>query len=297
MVAPRKHHFIPAFYLTQWTDSNHQLIEWSKPFRGVKPIRRHPNATGFQEDLYTFHALVPEARQWFEQKFLKETDDLASQALKQIMKGRSNALNTRQKSAWVRFMMSLNLRQPDVVSEIREAIEILWNNHDCFTKKEYDIARSSTDPLTFNDYLDKLSPDGQTRAQIDLLVGCMDNPEIGRRIIGMPWSILDVSTSTEPLLTSDWPIDLDVGGNPASVTLPISPTMLFMACDDKSIFEDIQRSNQTDIVRTMNDYTICHARRYVFSSDESQESLIKSRMSTSVIKPPFFPTLFAAIRR
>ncbi|MBE7728250.1 DUF4238 domain-containing protein [Komagataeibacter sp. FXV3] len=297
MAAPRKHHFIPAFYLAQWAASNDQLIEWSKPFGSVKPIRRHPNATGFQEDLYTFQSLAPEARQWFEQTFLKDTDDLASQALKEIMKGRLDALSIRQKSAWVRFIMSLELRHPDVVSEIRETIEVLWNKHDWFTKAAYEAARSPIDPLTFNDYLDKSSPDGQTRAQVDLLVRFMDNLTIGRRIIGMPWAVLDVSTSVEHLLTSDWPVDLALGGTPASVTLPISPTMLFMACADESIFEAISRSNQTEIVRTINEYVVSHARRYVFSSDETQESLIKNRMSSSMVKPPFFPSFYAAVHR
>ncbi|KXV71936.1 hypothetical protein AD951_01370 [Acetobacter malorum] len=297
MAAPRKHHFIPAFYLAQWAALNGQLIEWSKPFESVKPIRRHPNATGFQEYLYTFHALLPELRQWFEQNFLKDTDDFASQALKEIIKGRFDALNIRQKSAWVRFMMSLDLRHPDVVSEIRELIEALWTKHDRFTKDAYENSRSPVDPQTFSDYLDELSPDGQTRAQVDLLVRFMDNPTIGRRIICMPWAVLDVSTSAERLLTSDWPINLALGGIPASVTLPISPTALFMACDDESIFEAISRSDQTEIVRTMNEYVVSHARRYVFSSDETQESLIKSQMSSSMVEPPFLPSVYAGVHR
>jgi hypothetical protein len=61
------------------------LIEWSKPYKKVVPIRRHPNATAFQKELYTFHDLHPESRQWFEEAFLKSTDDLASQALVRIL--------------------------------------------------------------------------------------------------------------------------------------------------------------------------------------------------------------------
>jgi len=53
-------------------------------------MRRHPNATGFAHDLYTFPDLPPALRQWFEEHFLKFTDDLASQALARILAGRMN---------------------------------------------------------------------------------------------------------------------------------------------------------------------------------------------------------------
>ena len=55
-----KHHFIPAFNLKGWSNSEGFLIEYSRPHKVVKPQRRHPNATGYQRDLNSFSDLPPD---------------------------------------------------------------------------------------------------------------------------------------------------------------------------------------------------------------------------------------------
>jgi hypothetical protein len=51
MSTPRDHHFIPTFYLKQWTDPNGKLIEYTIK-RGnliAKPVG--PRATGYETDV------------------------------------------------------------------------------------------------------------------------------------------------------------------------------------------------------------------------------------------------------
>ena len=63
MSEPRDHHFIPAFYLSQWAGPKGKLIEYSRKHGKViaKPVG--PRATGFETDLYEFADLPPEQRQ------------------------------------------------------------------------------------------------------------------------------------------------------------------------------------------------------------------------------------------
>jgi hypothetical protein len=150
MAAPRKHHFIPAIYPKQWAGPDGTLIDWSRPHKKVVPIRRHPNAAAFQSQLYTFHELHPDSRQWFEEAFLQSTDDLASQALARIIAGQMHTLDDLRKSGWARFLMTLRFRHPDLVSEMRNKIANLWRNHDTFTKEAYERERSADDPETFD---------------------------------------------------------------------------------------------------------------------------------------------------
>jgi hypothetical protein len=291
VAAPHKHHFIPAFYLKQWAGPDGMLIEWSRPYKQVMPISRHPNATAFQYDLYTFHNLLPDSRQLFEQAFLQSTDDLASQALTRILERQMDTLDDLRKSGWARFLMTLRFRHPDVVAEVRAGITALWKNHGRFTKTQYELARSADDPETFDEYLAKLSPDGDVRAQLDLLVASMDNEQIGRHIVGMAWAVMDVSAASHRLLTSDWPVELSLGANRPIVSLPLSPTLLFVACDDVNTLVRLDRDDPDKLVTAMNCYVVGCARRYVFSSDERQRTFITNRMSTCMIKPPFFPSL------
>src|SRR5262245_3674520 len=79
---PRDHHFVPVFYLKQWTNQDGKLIEYSKPYGNkivAKPVG--PRATGFQTDLYAFQHLPPELAQYLEGAFLKRVDTESSAAL------------------------------------------------------------------------------------------------------------------------------------------------------------------------------------------------------------------------
>lgn len=291
MAAPRKHHFIPAFYLKQWASADGVLIEWSKPYKKVVPIRRHPNATAFQTDLYTFPGLLPDSRPWFEDKFLRSTDELSSQALTRLLAGQLLVLDDLRKSGWVRFLMTLRFRHPDLVAEMRQRIEVLWKNHDPFTRAEYERIRSADDPKTCDGFIDQLGPDADTRVQLDLLVAGMDNEQIGRHIVSMVWAVVDLSNAVHRLLTSDWPVELSLGATPPTVAIPISPTLLFAASDDMGAIRKIVRADSDEVVAMINKYVVGCARRYVFSSDERQKVFIENRMSTVMAKPPFFPNI------
>jgi hypothetical protein len=290
---PRKHHFIPAFYLKRWALNDGLLIEWSKPHKAILPQRRHPNATGYQKDLYSFPGMLPEAREWFEQQFLKHVDDLASEVLSEIEAGNMAHLNAEQKSGWVRFLMTLRFRHPDLVAEMREAIGRIWAAHDGFTRESYAKIRSPTDPETFDDFIASLSPDGNIRVQMDLLVSGMDNEQIGRHIMGMSWALIDLANSAYRLLTSDWPVELNLGAKVPTVSLAIGPSLLFVASDSYDFLQMLTRMDPSILAQEMNRFAVSYARRYVFSSDESQATFIRNRMSRDKAKPPFFPALSA----
>jgi Protein of unknown function (DUF4238) len=148
--------------------------------------------------------------------------------------------------------MTLRFRHPDLVSEMRDSIAALWRSHDVFTKEEYERARSADDPESFDGYIAQLAPDAAIRVQLDLLVASMDNEQIGKHIVGMTWAVLDVSSAAHRLLTSDWPVELIIGARPATVSLPLSPTLLFVASDDKSTLDGLARANPDNLVSTMN---------------------------------------------
>jgi hypothetical protein len=292
MSPSRKHHFIPAFYLKRWVNNEGLLIEWSRPHKQIVPIRRHPNATAFQVDLYTFEGLPEDSKRWFEEAFLKNTDDLASEAITRILAGRMETLDSVLRSGWVRFLMTLRFRHPDMLAEMRQIIAYLWSNHDAFTRAEYEKTRSSVDPRTFDEYLARLSPDAHLRVQLDLLRAGMDNEEIGNHINKMSWAVFDVSRSSYRLLTSDWPVELSLGARPPFVSIPLSPTHLFMACDDPDVLSRFDTNIADAVVATINAYVVSRARRYVFSPDERQVAFIRNRMFTDMVKTPFFSKVY-----
>ena len=80
MSIPRKHHFIPVFYLKQWATGG-KLIEYAKKRGRFIWKSVGLDATGFQRDLYSFPELPSPDAQHIEKVFLNYADQKAAHAL------------------------------------------------------------------------------------------------------------------------------------------------------------------------------------------------------------------------
>jgi hypothetical protein len=118
----------------------------------------------------------------------------------------------------------------------------------------------------------------------------MDNEILGNRILKMSWAVFDASSASHRLLTSDWPVEFSLGATPPVLSLPLSLTHLFVACDEVDPLNRFDTNIADPVVKLINAYVVSHARRYVFSTDEKQATFIRKRMSSLMVKPPFFPS-------
>ena len=129
-----KHHYIPAFYLKQWAGTDGRLCEMSRPYDVVKPKQVHPDGTGYARGLYTLQGLPPEAANVVETRFLKDADNLGAVALRAFVENRD--LDLALRTAWSRFTISLLLRNPEAVEEMKTRLR---QN----VQKQYDKTRKS----------------------------------------------------------------------------------------------------------------------------------------------------------
>jgi hypothetical protein len=159
------------------------------------------------------------------------------------------------------------------------------------TQMEYERLRQPEDPPRFEQWVEAQGNHLPDRIRIRLLQAAMDNEPVGRRFNAMNWNVLDLSGSRFRLLTSDWPLHKTVSGQNMLLALPISPTALFTATTRPEIFERMRRMAADDLVRLSNTAVVSCARLYVYGHDRSQERFIGNRMSTTMVVPPFFPSL------
>ncbi len=135
MDLPRKHHYNPAFYLSQWMGEDKQLCEMRLIRGDVKPRRRHPHLTGYVRDLYRTDGVPEVESQDLEIKFMTPLDTVAAAALQGLLAGDSP--NLQERVAWTRFVLSLIYRNPDavqfikthmatLVDEITASLEVRW---------------------------------------------------------------------------------------------------------------------------------------------------------------------------
>jgi hypothetical protein len=292
MNIPRHHHFIPAFYLRQWCDHTGKLIEYTIKHGKLIPKPVGPGATGYEFDLYAFPELPLDQSQFIEQKFFDYADRTAADALKLHLAGNAAGWTPELISAWSRFVNALHLRHPDTMPELRAGAQALWEGSGKASQTQYELIKQPGDPDTFDEYLARHDPLVPVKAKVKLIVKAFDNEIVGEHVNKMKRAVIDVSASPHCLLTSDRPVGLfNIKDAKGMITLPISPTMLFVAVNDPRIFDHLTRRKPREIVGHVNTHLVTRARRFVWAIDQSQTPFIQKHMSTKLEPTPFFPNV------
>jgi hypothetical protein len=297
MNTPRDHHFIPAFYLKQWEGPGGQIIEYKLIANAQvgrklvkKPIGR--DATGFERDLYAFPELPPDAAQFIEQRFFAYADQKASDALDNHLGIAAHPWTSELVSAWSRFVIAIHLRHPEAMPELRQAAKQIWDVSGVDYQARYEAIRKPEDPPTFDEYLALRDPFAPIKMHVNLIVKAFDNDIIGAHINRMTFAIIDLSASQHRLLLSDRPVEIsNLKAANGLVSIPISPTKLFVAANAEATFDRLRRRDPEDLVRHVNLYIVSRARRFVWAQDASQERFIANRMSTALEPTPLFPNI------
>jgi hypothetical protein len=300
MSTPRDHHFIPAFYLERWAGPNGKLIEYTIKHGELiaKPVG--PRATGYETNLYAFHELPPDVRQFVEQEFFNYADRVASLALDLHLSGNQQAWTPELLSAWSRFLIALHLRHPDALPELRAGAQAIWEASGSASQIAYEAIRKPEDPQTFDEYLEIRDPLIAVKVRVNMIIKSFDNDIIGTHINGMKWAVVDVSASPIQLLMADRPVEIARLKEPQGfVSLPISPTKLFVAANNPTALDRLRAIKPREIVQHVNTFIVGRARRFVWASDDSQTRFIQNHMSKNMEPTPLLPGIgqYPAIAR
>jgi hypothetical protein len=292
MNTPRDHHFIPAFYLKQWAGPHGKLIEYTRKGGKLIPKPVGPHSTGYERDLYAFPELPPDAAQFMEQVFFAYADQKASDALDNHLGPASLPWTSELVSAWSRFVIAIHLRHPDAMPELRAAATSIWIASGVDCQARYDATRKQTDPPTFDEYLAQRDPLAPVKMRVNLIIKALDNDVVGAHINQMTHAVIDISTSPSRFLTSDRPVELfNLQGSNGILSIPISPTKLFVAVNDDAILDKLRRSTPDELASHVNTYVASRARRFVWAQDVSQERFVEDKMSTKLEPTPLLPNI------
>lgn len=292
MNIPRDHHFIPAFYLKQWASPDGKLIEYTR--KGGRLISKSvgPRSTGYERDLYAFPELPPEAAQFMEQVFLAYADQKASDALDNHLGLASWPWTGELVSAWSRFVIAIHLRHPDAMPELRAAASSIWQASGADSQASYEVMRRPTDPPTFDEYLALRDPLAPVKMRVNLIIKALDNEIVGAHVNQMTHAVIDISGAPYRLLTSDRPVEFfNLKAPNGILSIPISPTKLFVAVNDTDILDRLRRAAPSEIATQANTYVVSRARRFVWARDTSQQSFIEKLISTRLEPTPLLPDI------
>jgi hypothetical protein len=294
MSIPYKHHFVPVCYLQHWCSSKDgKLYEFSIKHGNFISKRVGPRRTGFEENLYSFPELPTDAAQHLESKFLQLVDSDAAKALKQHLEMTLELRPAKLVTAWSRFLISLLLRHPDVMTEFRAAAKSLWLKGGGEAQGNYEKIRRPGDPETFQEYVAKIDPLIEIMMRLNVIISAFDNERIGNHLNSMKWAVADVTASPYTLMTCDRPLVLSNLGDAknGSLFLPISPRKLFVAANTEQVLSEFSKGNPSQIVERVNRIIVERARLYVYAREDWQKDFIKKTMSTKMEPTPLFEDL------
>jgi hypothetical protein len=277
----QKHHFIPVFYLKQWMGPKKTVCEFSRPYDRVKTRSPHPDGTGYVRGLYAIDDLDPKVVNAIEDMFLKPSDGMAAEALQCLLREVPFTHPTRMRHAWTRFLLSLLIRYPEAVvqmkRQLRENVEQIYHR-----------TRQPDEPETFAEYEAKLGTNELARVHGKLMMDLMLDSKMGRLIFGMHWGVVAFTSHRHELLTSDRPVvsnEFSISAN--HMCLPISPTMLFVACATEQAEKEFRALDAGHVMKVMNDLVASRARTYVWGRDASQLRFVENRLGKTGSSEPY----------
>jgi hypothetical protein len=269
-----KHHYIPVFYLKQWTGADGRLCEFSRPYDRVKPRRVHPDGTGYVHGLYSIPGLSPDLAQIVETNFMKVTDNWAARALRILLAASSSQLSVDERSGWSRFITSLVLRNPESVDRHKVAGQAVVD-------RALRISEEAATP--------QQDESRAGRASAILLQSVIDSPRIGSYMNGMRWVVLHIPSPKFLLLTSDRPVIMTNGlaYENSQILLPISPHHVFVATNNaktENYIRDIMRRQQ--LIQQINDRVARQSRKFVYGFSDAQLSFVSARLGMKYTADP-----------
>ncbi len=97
-------------------------------------------------------------------------------------------------------------------------------------------------------------------------MNAIQNPKVSQQVFDMEWWVHDFSDSLVPLIVSDRPLRMtgDVGAPGSYITLPLTPSKLFVAAPSLQTKAALQQMNQLEVVQRHNEMMVAYADRCVY---------------------------------
>ena len=263
MLPPRKHHYLPEWYLSRWKrpwNGDEVIWEFGRvgPQKELHARYRHPSATGYAPDLYTIPNLAPEEAAEIETKLLQIIDDRGAKAVS--MAERGEAAGPKDKAGLVQFMLSMLHRSPERIDYLeRRLVQDLANNP-LFDGEDPAVFRAGA--------LNAFAELVQSQLMID-------------RMMQMRTFVINLGDEAHDLLTSDSPLMMSNGMSHKDVfvMLPTGPRTLIILAEDKALPDHVAGHGGKVISKAMNDAVTIQAKKLVFGPNKKQMRFIDNRLN------------------
>jgi hypothetical protein len=278
MVTHVKQHYVPAFLLEQWhtpPDGKLSTFRWAD---GKLVHARHKAKAVAKEDhLYSMSrsSSTPDVR--IERDFLgPHVDDPASIAHKSILAGGVRSLSMEQRLVWSRFLVSMMIRDPDMMIRMREHGRKLFTDSLNASPVEYLAARGNAPEETLSEWMQNRHPDRFDDIAPAILPRLVHSVRYNDAFMSAVWATRPIKRCNFDLMLGDRPLTC-VGDFATTwlVVLPLAPKLAFVAFNQVETWGDVMRRDETSFVKTANLHTIEDAVVYAYATNADQQRFVE----------------------
>jgi hypothetical protein len=276
---PRKHHYLPEFYLKNWANQNGRVWEFSRPHKSVVARERYPSETGFERHLYSVSSRSDStSKQHLESDVFSPLDNDAAVALAHLGELGTKPSDENLTKAWCRFLVSQLYRNPSAIRFLRQKVRSLDTER---LEEEYQRRRSANDPSTVREYMATLDDEFHEESFAKLLPKLLISANMIGLLSRMQWRVIRLKRSIHGLLTSDRPLVLSNGllQPQGFMTLPIGVNAFFLATQDTVIADAFQHQcDQGRFDHSLNDAVVRQSATLVVAASEHHRRFVENRL-------------------
>lgn len=279
-----RHHYIPQFLLRAWAettpDKKVEIFRLDRP--RVPSSRRSPRHTAYEKNLYalTMPIVAGMEQQAVEINVLKHIDTLAAMVLRKLTTTGFTDITWDDRCDWVRFLMSLRLRQPNIVQQLRTGVAEHLEGSLIDQPEEYDAIAEVGDPPTLVEWTRKTYPGLIENFGLSFFNRLVGDPEIGRKILRMKWWLWHFTQERHDLLLADHPCIFTAGIDDPDlvIALPIGPRKAFMATANERVANILRQQRPKHLLMRLNESSLAQAGPRIYACDASAHRFIANRL-------------------
>jgi hypothetical protein len=279
-----RHHYVPQFLLRAWAESmpdkKVEIFRLDRP--QVPSSRRSPKHTAYEEDLYalTLPVVAGMERQAVENHVLRHIDTLAAAVLRRLTITGFTGLTLINRCDWARFLMSLRLRQPSIIQQLRTEVAEHLEASLADQPDEYDAIAEVGDPPTLVEWTRENYPGLIENFGLSFFNRLVDNTKVGGKILRMKWWLWSFPQERHELLLADHPCIFTANINDPDlvIALPIGPRKAFMASGSERVANILRRQRPKHLLMRLNESSVAQARARIYARDGSAHRFIMNRL-------------------
>lgn len=286
MGAPHSNqHSVPEFLLKRWHTAPDRKLSAFR-YEGSRFLHSRLSAKSVCKELHIYSTTAPDGTRdaSIERDFLGPVvDDPAAAAHSILVAGPSSAWTQGMQEVWARFIVSLMLREPHTLLRARASVTAAIAEESDLVPDPSEVIDGATDADDLMRWLQKHPVARQDELAIKLLPSLMSDPALVEVFFDHPWAVREVAQVVPDLLIGDRPVIFaPTGDGDYFIALPIEPRIVYLAFTNERIGDRLREIPDDQLVSELNQATVTSARQAVFGSGPHHETMVKSRLRTTI---------------